>query len=141
MKPEFVHVLGWVRAFAGPAPGPASGITYTIEYVDPTLGRLTLENQVPSNWRWPDDVLEIDPERLVGKAVEGWLSATKSLFWLFPGGEPPAFGDCEEEPVPAMTLAGQPMPGGENPMQPPTPGGSTPPPDSGPSQPPGGGTN
>lgn len=104
MKPDRSHITGGIYgssrfgaikypakilAFAGEAPGPSSGITYTVMVHTPE-GDRRYEGAVPQSWRWPD-TLDIDPALLVGKLVDVWIIGDKALLDCI---EPPAFGDC-----------------------------------------------
>lgn len=110
-------------------PGPASGISYTIKWNDPSLGPVERENQVPDGpWRWPDTI-DTDSEHMVRKWVQGIVTPEGEVLWNFT--EPPMFG-CDG--ATGLGAFGDERSGGFEPEEPPPPG-----PPSGPASTPAGG--
>lgn len=106
--------MGFVRAFSGPSPGPAVGITYEIEWNDPACGPMKSAGQRPASWRWPDPV-DVDASMLLGKLVSGYVLANNVLYWNFL--EPVAVG-CDS----GVVLGGRTSL--QNPLAPPVPSGT-----------------
>lgn len=81
---------GIVRSFAGTSPGPASGLTYTIDAYFPRAGLVTLAGQTPACERRPDtvDVTAV----AIGTGVLGILFDGQIIQWMFR--ELDAYAEC-----------------------------------------------
>jgi len=86
---EDEDISGRIVSHQGISPGPASGITYTIDMQMPSGGVVRLAGQRPSIERWTD-TLNV---RAVanGTRVRGWRCAS-FYYWDFR--ELPDFGPC-----------------------------------------------
>ena len=85
-------VVGRIVSAQGTTPGPASGITYTIEWTDPGAGVVRLTGQKPAIPRYPGEVdVTAYP---AGAFVFGVLSNGQYIAWLFT--ELLAFAACTQ---------------------------------------------
>ncbi len=88
-KPQ--PIWGRVLAYSGESPGPASGITYTIEWWQEGTGVLYASGLTPSIPRWPDSV-KVDAYP-VDTLVQGMIWAGE-IRWLFR--ELPSLMECQD---------------------------------------------
>lgn len=84
-------IWGRVLAYSGESPGPASGITYTIEWWQEGTGVLYASGLSPSIPRWPDSV-KVDAYP-VDTLVQGMIWANE-IRWLFR--ELPSLMECQD---------------------------------------------
>ena len=81
---------GTIRSVQGVNPGPSSGISYTIVYIE-NGSAVVLSGQVPVFRQWPEEV-DIDGQACVGKKVAGFISNEGRIWWFF--AERPASRQC-----------------------------------------------
>jgi hypothetical protein len=93
-------IAGRIVGHNGTSPGPAAGITYTIEAIMPDGGSLVLENQVPGIERETFvDVKAVEAERPVYGILNGFVNGGVGyIAWLFR--EMVYWGECGEQPAP-----------------------------------------
>ncbi len=97
--PDPRPIIGRVVAVQGTTPGPAGGISYTIDVQDSGGdGVFRLEDQVPQ-FRWPD---AIDTVALaVGSLVNGCMAQNRVVWWFIERFE---FAECPQVGEQAMQM-------------------------------------